>query len=216
MNRTIRSIGALLSLLCNLAMGLAFGVATGETIKTEGLIVSRQQEPITMRTADRSEIVVVVTEYTKVVVPKNLFRNKKMPSSSLVPGLWIKVQGWGSTGPRDRASSQFLTQRSQDGQCHSGGPAPPRHEVEAHQQQIQARLLNIQGNQPSMLGSGSAAATHPLLAKYGLTRLLEFRRCAMGKAKLIVLPRGQRELKRFAPTEASVEPGKRCTTVFGR
>ena len=63
-NRT-QYLGASLLLLFGLAIGSALAVTTAEKVKTEGLIVARQHDSVSLRTADQGNLVVVMTDYTK-------------------------------------------------------------------------------------------------------------------------------------------------------
>ena len=137
-----------LYLVCGLASGLGFAVTTGEKIKTEGLIVSRQHDSVKMKTADQSEVVIVVTDYTKIFIPQGLFRKKTMPTSSLVPGLWIKVQGVGnSPGHVLALQVSFSGNDLRTANAIQGGLTPVNAKLEVHEQQIQANVSNIQANQ---------------------------------------------------------------------
>src|SRR6266478_7819277 len=106
MSRAMRWIVCVLSMYLFTA-GAVFGGATsqqanasekafvsekvnrGEKIKIEGVVVSRQGEILTMRTADSENVDVAFTDYTRVVTGEGLLGKKRMPVSDLVPGLWI-------------------------------------------------------------------------------------------------------------------------------
>jgi len=97
MNAIIQRIALCSLFLLGIALSSALCVTTGQTVKLEGYVVSANGDSVTIRTKESSDIAVTVTEFTKVTTPKGLFRNKRMSSESLVPGLWIKVQGMGSS-----------------------------------------------------------------------------------------------------------------------
>ena len=149
--RTRRFIGVFLYLTCGLASVWGFGVTTGERIKTEGLVVSRQHDSVTMKTADQSEVVVLVTGYTKIFIPHGFFTKKTMPPSSLVQGLWIKVEGVeNSPGHVLAAQISFSDNDLRTAKAIQGGLTPLNAKVEAHEQQIQTNQSNIQANQQQL------------------------------------------------------------------
>jgi len=123
-------------------------VNRGEKVKIEGLVVSRQGEILTMRTADSDNIEVTFTDYTKVVTPQGLLGKKQMPVSDLVPGLWIKVQGVGDSPGHVLAESvSFSTKDLRTAHAIQAGLIPLDKEVQSTQRQIEANVRNIQTNQ---------------------------------------------------------------------
>src|SRR5690242_16334051 len=97
----------LLSAFCFGVSG--FCVTTGQTVKMEGYVVSANADATTMRTKEFSDVVIMVTEFIKISTPKGFFGKKKMPPESLVPGLWIKVQGMGSSPGRMLAKTSSFS-----------------------------------------------------------------------------------------------------------
>ena len=135
-------------LVCALTLNLGFGVATGEKIKTEGLIVSRQHDSLTVRTTMAGDFVVVLTDYTKVVMPQGWLSKKQMSSSNLVPGLWIKVQGVGNSPGQVLAQQvSFSHNDLRTANAIQAGLTPLDVRVQANQQQIQANSLGLQSHQ---------------------------------------------------------------------
>lgn len=145
---TIRSIGMSALLVCSLTLGFALAVATGQRIKTEGLIVSRQHDALTVRTANAGDFVLILTDYTKVVMPQGWVGKKQMSSSNLVPGLWIKVQGVGNH-PGEVLAEQVSFSRNdlRTANAIQAGLTPLDVRVQASQQQIQANVLSLQSHQ---------------------------------------------------------------------
>ena len=165
MSRTIRWIVCVLSMYLFTA-GVVFGRATsqqanasekafvsekvnrGEKIKIEGVVVSRQGEILTMRTADSENIDVAFTDYTRVVTGEGLLGKKRMPVSDLVPGLWIKVQGVGDSPGHVLAESvSFSAKDLRTAHAIQGGLTPLDTEVQANRGQIQTNVQNIQATQ---------------------------------------------------------------------
>src|SRR5215469_4049400 len=77
------------------AMGVA-QVTSGQKVETEGLILTRDGDSLTVDTKDLGKVVVDLNENTKVQAPVGLFRHKDMEMTSLVPGLEVRVKGVGT------------------------------------------------------------------------------------------------------------------------
>jgi len=123
-------------------------VNRGEKVKAEGLVISRQGDIVTIRTSDSNKIVVALTDYTKVVTPRPLFRKKPMPVSDLVPGLWIKVKGVGDSPGHILAESvTFSGDDLRTAHAIQAGLTPLDVKVQSDEHQIQTNLQNIQANQ---------------------------------------------------------------------
>ena len=123
-------------------------VNRGEKIKIEGVVVSRQGEILTMRTADSENIDVAFTDYTRVVTGEGLLGKKRMPVSDLVPGLWIRVQGVGDSPGHVLAESvSFSTKDLRTAHAIQSGLTPLDTEVQANKRQIQTNVQNIQATQ---------------------------------------------------------------------
>ena len=87
------------ALLCFLCAGLALGASDGKKVKVNGLITGRDGENVMLRsTKDSSNIVVVLTDDTKVQQPKGLLklRHAEHSVTALIPGLKIEVEGTGT------------------------------------------------------------------------------------------------------------------------
>ncbi len=91
-----KGIVACTALSCMLCVGLAFG-ASNDKVKVNGMITGRDGEDVTMRTAKgQANIVVVLTDDTKVQTPKGLFRHTDQAVTALLPGLKVEVEGTGT------------------------------------------------------------------------------------------------------------------------
>jgi len=148
MSTTTRGIVVLLPFVCCIAMELALCVTTGEKVKLEGIVVSRQRDSLTMRTSDSAEVVILLTDFTKVGIPNGLLSRKQVPSSDVIPGLWIKVQGVGnSPGHVLALVVSFSGNDLRTARAIQAGLAPLGTEVQASRQQIETNTRNIQANQ---------------------------------------------------------------------
>jgi outer membrane protein OmpA-like peptidoglycan-associated protein len=94
MNRRMSSLIAGTVLLLSTSLGFA-QVSSGQGIETEGLILTRDGDTMTIDTPNHGKQVVAINEQTKVLTPKGIFRKNNMEVTSLVPGLEVKVKGTG-------------------------------------------------------------------------------------------------------------------------
>jgi OOP family OmpA-OmpF porin len=87
------------ALLCIVCAGLAYGASNGKKIKVNGLITGRDGENLTVKALKGStNLVVVLTDETKVQIPKGLLkiRHSDQAITALIPGLKIEVEGVGT------------------------------------------------------------------------------------------------------------------------
>jgi OmpA-OmpF porin, OOP family len=98
---------ACIALLCILCVGLATGTSNGKKVKINGLITARDGENLTLRAAKTSaNVVVVLTDETKVQSPVGLFRHSEQAVTALLPGLKVAVEG---TGNESRVVANSVT-----------------------------------------------------------------------------------------------------------
>jgi outer membrane protein OmpA-like peptidoglycan-associated protein len=130
------------------ALSSAFCVTTGQTAKLEGYVVSTNSDSLTMRTKESGEVVVLVTEFTHISTPRGLFRNKQVPLDSLVPGLWIKVQGIGSSPGRVLAKNiNFSGNDFRTASAIKAGLFPVETRLTDTQQQVKNNTQSIQAHE---------------------------------------------------------------------
>jgi outer membrane protein OmpA-like peptidoglycan-associated protein len=130
------------------ALPSAFCVTTGQTAKLEGYVVSTNSESLTMRTKESGEVVVLVTEFTQITTPRGLFLKKQMPLDSLVPGLWIKVQGIGSSPGRVLAKNiNFSGNDFRTASAIKAGLFPVETRLTDTQQQVKNNTQSIQAHE---------------------------------------------------------------------
>jgi OOP family OmpA-OmpF porin len=149
MNHTSKSIVSYSVLLCCLSIGMAYGASNGEKVKVVGLITTRTGETLTMRTAAAGNVIVVLTDATKVQQPKGLgLRKKQMSVTVLIPGLKISVEGVGDAQSRVTAKTiTFDPDNLQLAESIQAGLTPTRHDVQTNQQNIASNKQDIQSNQ---------------------------------------------------------------------
>jgi OOP family OmpA-OmpF porin len=103
---------ALTALLCIFCAGLAFGASNGKKVKINGLITGRDGEDLTVKTLKGStNVVVVLTDDTKVQSPVGVFRHTEQAVTALIPGLKIQVEG---TGTETQVVAKTITLQKSD------------------------------------------------------------------------------------------------------
>lgn len=130
-------------------------VKRGEKTTVEGLVVSRQGDVVTLRSADANTVKVEITDFTKVATRQGLFRKKSVSISELLPGLWIKVKGVGDSPGHVLAESISLTSEDlRTARAIQAGLVPLDSQVQANRsateenaQSIRASQQQIQTNQ---------------------------------------------------------------------
>jgi len=72
---------------------LLCGTTAAQSAKAEGLVTGRSGDNMTIRTADSSSVVVVLTDTTQVAQVQGAFkaRRKQMSMAALIPGLQVQV-----------------------------------------------------------------------------------------------------------------------------
>jgi OmpA-OmpF porin, OOP family len=109
-----RWIEACTALLCLLCVGLAYGASNGTKVKINGLITGRDGEDFTLKTTKgQANVVVVLTDSTKVQSPKGLvgLRRSEQSVTALIPGLKVTVEG---TGSETRVVAKSITFNGED------------------------------------------------------------------------------------------------------
>jgi outer membrane protein OmpA-like peptidoglycan-associated protein len=161
--KTARTSLACAALIALVAIGLSYGVTAGEKVKTSGLITGRSGEDLTVKTSDMGNIVVVLTDDTKIEQPKGLLkvRKQQMGVTALVPGLSVEVEGVGDAGGRVTASKiKFSKESLKMANQIQAGLTPTNEEVQANRQSIEANKGAIASNQSAIASNASAISTN--------------------------------------------------------
>ncbi len=110
MDRRTRIV--VLGLVCLLALGSAFA-ATGEKVKSVGVIINRMGDTLIVKTAD-GPYTVILTAESKVQQAVGLVgaRHKQVPPEVLIPGL--KVHFEGVKDDQDRVALKYINYDSDD------------------------------------------------------------------------------------------------------
>jgi OOP family OmpA-OmpF porin len=128
-----RKIAATLVLLC-MSFALAYG---GDETELKGLITERTGDSMTVRDAEGSSHVIVLTDDTKIQSPKGLgLRHKEMSWTALIPGLKVSVKGADNTKGQFVASKvEFKKDSLETATMIQAGLTPTEQKVTANQQQ---------------------------------------------------------------------------------
>jgi len=163
MNQQRRRIVAFAALLCVLSIGSAYGVSNGEKVKTNGLITGRNGDTLTVRTLESGNLIVVLTDNTKVEQPKGLLKIRKteMGVTALMPGLKIQVDGIGDPQNRVVANTiRFSKDDLRQAEAIQAGLAPTQQAVATNQQNIQGNKEDIAANQVQLAANRAKIAAN--------------------------------------------------------
>jgi outer membrane protein OmpA-like peptidoglycan-associated protein len=128
---------------------MASGVTNGEKVKTNGLITKRDADTLTLRTLDSGDLVIVLTDDTKVVQPKGLLklRKEEMGFTALMPGLKVQVEGTGDAQNRVVANTiKFSKDDLKTAEAIQAGLVPTQEAVQTNKENIQANKEDIAAN----------------------------------------------------------------------
>jgi len=91
-HQSIRTVAIALALVVT---GMSNRPAFCDGVKVEGLIKARSGDTMTLQTSSQSELVILLTDTTRVGQVQGLFkaRRKDMSMAALIPGLAVKVEG---------------------------------------------------------------------------------------------------------------------------
>jgi len=164
MKRQSRWVVICTALLCIVSAGSAYGASDGSKVKVEGLITGRDGENLTVKTLKGSTtVVVVLTDTTKVQIPKGLLklRHTDQAITALIPGLKINVEGTG-TDTRVVANTIKLTKDDlRLAETIQAGLNPT-------EQQQQKNTANIAGNKQDIQANNAAAEQRSADNKAGI------------------------------------------------
>jgi outer membrane protein OmpA-like peptidoglycan-associated protein len=148
MNQHRRWIVACTGLLCILCAGLAFGASNGTKVKINGLITGRDGENLTLKTTKtQANVVVVLTDSTKVESPKGLgLRRSEQSVTALIPGLKVTVEG---TGSETRVVAKTITFSSDDlrlAETIQAGLNPTQQQQQVNKANIATNAQGVEAN----------------------------------------------------------------------
>ena len=155
MNRARTRIGAVASTvtISLAALLLLCGTAAAQSAKAEGLVTGRSGDNMTIRTADASSVVVVLTDSTQVAQVQGAFkaRRKQMSMAALIPGLQVKVQGsYNSQNQLVANSITFKGNDLEDAQMIQAGVQPAKEQIQQTQQELEQQKAALARQQQEM------------------------------------------------------------------
>jgi OmpA-OmpF porin, OOP family len=148
MKQNRRWIAARIALLCVVCAGFAYGESDGSKVKINGLITGRNGDSLTVKTLKGStNVVVVLTDETKVQTPKGLFRHQEQSVTALVPGLQVAVEGVGTETRVVASSIKFSNGDLQLAETIQAGLNPTQQQQVINKANIAANQQGIQANE---------------------------------------------------------------------
>jgi len=142
MKQRRRWIVACTALLCILSSGLAFG----QKVKVEGLITGRDGESLTVKSTKGGNVVVTLTDSTKVQAPKGVFRHSEKSVTALIPGLKVKVEGTGTENNVTAKTVEFTNDDLVLAETIQAGLNPTQQQQAINQSHIAANQQGIATN----------------------------------------------------------------------
>ena len=128
---------------------VAQSITNGQKVKLKGLIIGRTGENLTMRTAESGNVVVNITDNTKVEAKKGKLgiRKESQAITALMPGLKLEVEGIGNEkGEVVATDIKFSMDDLQQAQAIQAGLNPTNQQLQATEQQVKANQQAIQAN----------------------------------------------------------------------
>jgi OmpA-OmpF porin, OOP family len=136
---------ATLMLLC--------GTAVAQSTQVQGIIDGRKGATMTVKSADGSNVIVLLTDSTDVqeVEGGMHMRKKQMGLTALVPGLPVEVKGsYNAQQQLEADSVKFKGSELKNAQDIQAGVAPAEAQLQAQQEQLQRTEQQIQQQQAAM------------------------------------------------------------------
>lgn len=156
--KTRRLIVASVVVACCMAWVSAYGE---DETKVKGLITERTSDNMTVRTADGTNMPVVLTDDTKVQRPKGLgIRKEQMSWTDLIPGLRVEVKGTtNAQGQLVAKQVQFSKDDLKTANMIQAGLTPTQAQVGHNQQAIAANQEATAANKQQIDASEQAVDT---------------------------------------------------------
>lgn len=136
------------ALLCCLFTSLALAQFTaGQKAEIKGLITNRDGDTLTVKTQKQGDVVVSLTDATKVQRPKGVFRHEEMAETNLIPGLAVSVKGVADDKGQIQADEiRFNMDDLRLAQTVQAGMHPTKEQVAANQQGIEKNAAGVSAN----------------------------------------------------------------------
>ena len=126
-----------------------------ERVRVRGLITTRTEETIVLKTREGTTVTVAFDENTRVERPKGLgIRRERMSAATLIPGLRVSVNGTRQDPTHVRATSiTFNKSDLQTAETIQAGLTPTEQKVATNQKDIAANTDSIKVNEQQIAAS---------------------------------------------------------------
>jgi OmpA-OmpF porin, OOP family len=151
-----RCIVSCTAVLCILSVGLAFG----QKVKVEGLITGRDGESFTLKSQKAGNVVVTLTDDTKVRTPKGLFRHSEKSMTALIPGLKVEVEGTGTDTQVTAKTVEFSNDDLVLAETIQAGLNPTQQQQAINQSHIAANKQGIASNKAGVAANQQQGAAN--------------------------------------------------------
>jgi OOP family OmpA-OmpF porin len=149
------------ALLCILSVGLAFGAPDGKKVKVNGMITGRDGENLTLRTTKgQANVVVTLTDDTKVQTPKGLFRHSEQAVTALLPGLKVEVEGTGDDSHVVANTVRFNSSDLQLAEIIQAGLNPTEQQQAINKANIATNAQGVATNKAGVAANAQQGATN--------------------------------------------------------
>ena len=149
-------IVACTAFLCILSVGLAFG----QKVKVDGLITGRDGDSLTLKSTKSGNVVVTLTDDTKVQTPKGLFRHSEKSVTALIPGLKVQVEGTGTETQVVAKSVKFSNDDLVLAETIQAGLTPTQQQQAINQAHIAANQQGIAANKAGVAANQQQGAAN--------------------------------------------------------
>jgi OmpA-OmpF porin, OOP family len=161
MKQNCRWIVASTALLCILCAGLAFGASNGKKVKINGMITGRDGENLTLRTTKgQTNVVVVLTDQTKVQTPKGIFRHSEQAVTALLPGLKVEVEGTGDESRVVAKTIEFNKSDLQLAEIIQAGLTPTEQQQAINKANIAKNSAGVEANKQGVAANQQQGAAN--------------------------------------------------------
>ena len=133
------------------AVALTSALVSAQTSQLQGVIKARSGMQITLETADMTEVIVLLTESTNVGQDVGALRSKKMASTSLIPGLPIRVEGAYDDGNQFVAKTiRFKGSDLQQAKAIQAGVAETKRQTSQNQAELEKQNAELKAQNEAL------------------------------------------------------------------
>jgi OmpA-OmpF porin, OOP family len=133
------------------AVVLTSVLVSAQTSQLEGVIKARSGVQITLETADTTEVTVLLTEDTDIGQDVGALRSKKMPNTSLIPGLPIRVEGAYDDGKQFVAKTiRFKKTDLQQAKAIHAGVAETKRQTSQNQAELERQNAELKAQNEAL------------------------------------------------------------------